>query len=194
MKETPETARVGIRGADTKAIKVFIRQKSTHELNRLERVLLIVGGNNLGKKEGGKQVPNQSAIAVREALEELARFMRTWAPNAEVVTTDIIPRDSEFGFFNARARLIAQYISPQDPKHHHASILRPFLIISRVKASEKYRSKDFFYEGGDRVHMNPAGYAALDSIADWLLADSRGAGDRFDASVHGHVVSFTMKF
>ena len=58
MKETPETARVGIRGADTKAIKVFIRQKSTHELNRLERVVLIVGGNNLGKREGGKQVPN----------------------------------------------------------------------------------------------------------------------------------------
>ena len=113
MEETAETARVGISGGDTKAIKVFLQQKSVHELNRLERVIVLAGGNDLCKRISGpngfRQVPNQTAETVRARLEELARFIQTWVPHADVVTTDVVPRESEGGFHNARARLVGKY-------------------------------------------------------------------------------------
>ena len=195
MKATPQVARVGIRGANIERIKAYIRQRPTRDLERLERVVVVVGGNNICRKgPGNRQLPNESAPKVREGLEGLARFFRTWARNAEVVTTDPIPRESEGGFFICRARLISLHITPQDEKHHHAGCLKVFMIDSRVKASPKYRPKDFFYNGGDMVHLNAMGYDALESITDWLLASTRRAGDRFEANVHGHVVAFNMKF
>ena len=195
MKEEPDTARIGISGADTRTIKVYFQQKSVHQLNILERVVIIAGGNDLCRRAGGnRQVPNQPVETVRARLEELVRFVQAWAPHAVVVTTDLIPRESEGGFFNARARLVARHISPQGHRHHHANFLKCFVINSRVKGSAKYRPKDIYYMGGDMVHMNPDGYEALDRILDWLLAEERREGDAFNESVNGHVVSFSMKF
>ena len=195
MKATPQVARVGIRGANIERIKAYIRQRPTHDLECLERVVVVVGGNNICRKgPGGRQYPNESAREVREGLKGLVRFLQTWVRNAEVVTTNLILRESEGGFFLCHARLISRHITSQDEKHHHAGFLKVFMIDSRVKASPKYIPKDFFCNGGDSVHLNAIGYDALELITDWLLASSRRAGDRFEANVHGHVVAFCMKF
>ena len=195
LREYPGRACAGISGGDIDSAKEYFRKKSVHELALLERVILIFGGNDLCKKgPGGKQLPNKSAEAVCQGLQDLARFVLAWVPNAEVTTTDPLPRNTEGGFANARSRLISRHIVAQDQRHHHAPYIKNFLIISRVKASVTYRPKDLFYEGSDGVHLNATGYDALEMMVDWLVMGVRREGDRFDASVPGHSLSFNMKF
>ena len=193
MRKAAGLACVGIRGADIEVVRHFLSKRSFRELVILRLIVVAVGGNTLAKKSNGKQVPNKTAVETRESLQSLVRHIRTLAPNAIVVTLDLIPRSSR-GFFNCRARVIAQNMISQGPYHHHAEFLDGFLICSRVKASESYRPKDFFYDGGDGVHPNVIGYEALTMITDWLLEQERSAGDAYTFSVRGHSLSVKMKF
>ena len=194
MRVAAGLACVGIRGADTEVVRHFLSKRSFRELVILWLIVVAVGGNNLAKKNGKKeQVPNKTHAKTRESMQSLVRHIRTLAPNAIVVTLDLIPRKSR-GFFNCRARVIARNIVPQGPYHHHAEFLDGFLIVSRVKASESYRPKDFLYDGGDGVHPNVIGYEGPTMITDWLLEQERSAGDAYTFSMRGHSFSVKMKF
>ena len=184
---------VAIRGADTRAVKVYIESKTTWELARIRRCVACVGGNNLAKRVGNEQKPRNSVIEVVQSMEELARFLKTWMPNARITTTDVIPRRSN-GFFNSRIRIITLKIRQQSEDHHHARLGQNFVINSRVSASETYRPKDLFYDGGDGVHMNTFGYDALTALTDWLLESDRVGGESFQCNVHNHSLEIEMKF
>ena len=193
MRVQDGVASVGIRGGDCEAIKAFIRQKPPRYLCKLTSIILVVGGNNLAKRSGGSQVPRQDAQRVSQELEGLVRFLLTFAPNAHVTTTDLIPRRTN-GFFNARARCIAQKIERQNNRHHHVSLLRGFIVISRIKNSEPYVPKDLFFNGSDGVHMNTLGYRAFTAILDWLLQSVRREGDATRITVNEHDITVKMKF
>ena len=193
MKVAPGVASVGIRGGDVEAVKAFLRTKSPHDLIKLRRVVVAIGGNNLARKVGGNQQPNQSTKDTQAEIEGLVRFIASWVPEATVTTIDIIPRSSQ-GWFNCRARLIAKHIKQQGTRHHHCLCFRNFVIDSRVKGSEPLRPKDYFYDGSDNVHMNTIGYEAMTAITDWLLESDRTSADSLQATVRGHEIVVTMKF
>jgi len=193
MRLAAGLACVGIKGGETEAVKEFLKNKSPRALIILRLIVVVAAGNNLAKKQGNKQVPKETATQTRESLQSLVRFIQIRAPNAIVVTTDLIPRSTS-GFFNSRARVIARNMVAQSPTHHHAEFLNSFLIISRVKASETYRPKDLFYQGGDGVHPNVVGYEALTMITNWLLEKERPLGDEYHLTIRGHSLTVKMKF
>ena len=193
MRMAAGLACVGIRGADIEIVRQFLSKRSFRELVILRLIVVAVGGNTLAKKINGKQEPNKTAVETRESLQSLVRHVKTLAPNAIIITLDLIPRSSR-GFFNCRARVIARNMIQQGPYHHHAEFLDGFLICSRVNASESYRPKDLLYDGGDGVHPNVFGYEALTKITDWLLEQERSAGDAYTFAVCGHSLTVKMKF
>ena len=189
----PNRATVGIRGGDCQSVKSYFAYRSVRDLSRLRKIVILVGGNDLARRQDGVQIPNRSAQEVRQQIEGLIRYVKAVNPQAEVTTLDIIPRKSE-GFFNSRARCVAAGIGQQTPDHHHISLLKGFIINSRVKSSERYRPKDLFYNGADGTHMNNIGYEVLSKIMDWILESSRDMGDSTRISVHDHEITVKMKF
>ena len=194
MHEDPNVASVGIRGGDTESVKAYLRQKGARHLCLLTKVVLYIGGNNLAQRRDGTQIPKQTAQEVSLAIEGLVRFILAFIPNADVTTMDLLPRSTN-GFFNCRARCIARGLVQQDTnRHHHALILKGFLIKSRVKTAENFVPKDLFYRNSDGVHLNTLGYSALEQVNKWLFESVRRLGDTTRVIVHEHEIGVNMKF
>ena len=90
MRMAAGLACVGIRGADIEIVRQFLSKRSFRELVILRLIVVAVGGNTLAKKINGKQEPNKTAVETRESLQSLVRHVKTLAPNAIIITLDLL--------------------------------------------------------------------------------------------------------
>jgi lysophospholipase L1-like esterase len=188
----PGVAYIGVRGGGCGHVPEAAKSKNAVTRAAVERIIVIVGGNDLSVKKLGVISPSPLGVrGVREKLERLVRDLQLWMPNAWVNTADIIPRRSN-GFFNSRVRAIGQYIEQQG-RHHYISLHKNFYIDARTKTTERYCILDSLYSG-DGVHLNDVGYGVLRRVCEWLIEGGRGVGERLDFSVAGRVVTIRMKF
>ena len=111
IERDPQVAVVGIRGGTCMHVKERLKSYAAQKLANVASVSMIVGGNDLERKNKGLG-EKTAMVDVQRDLESLVEFVANLMPKAKIITYDLIPRKSTGSIFNCRARAMSTISGP----------------------------------------------------------------------------------
>jgi hypothetical protein len=111
---------VAIPGGQLQHVSGFFDDARSNTFREIRNIMIIgMGMNDVCKKgPNNVQVPHHDKAKVLKDYETLINELHGKFPFARILTTDVIPRQTE-GFANHDAAFIADKMSQQCPLHHH---------------------------------------------------------------------------
>jgi hypothetical protein len=121
---------------------------------------------------------------LKRRLEELVRWIRVKVPGATIVTMDVVPRESDGGFFCVAVRWLAVGVECQGVWHKHVGWSRALMyesrvgcrgVVKRARVEQRYvvRSELFRVDG---VHLGEVAQGYLDACAIFAVGLGDGEG------------------
>lgn len=157
-----------ISGGGVEEVKCVVERK-WGALRTVECVVLLIGGNDATRMRDGVQLPRAGYEEMKEMQEGLVRWVKGKIPHVKVVTMDIVPRDSERGFFNVLVRRLAHGIESQGDYHRHVNWSGALIWESRVKAVKRYRIRAQYFRD-DGVHLSEDGQDFMEVCVCYAVA------------------------
>jgi hypothetical protein len=130
---------VAIPGGQLQHVSGFFDDARTNTYCQVRNIMIIgIGMNDLCKKgPNDAQVPHHDKVKVLKDYENLINELHAKFPFTWILTTDIIPRQTE-GFANHNAALIADKMSQQYPLHHHLNFFKKYTRHHGQALKEQY--------------------------------------------------------
>ena len=166
----------------------ILKKKAENRLKRITRIILLLGGNDYGRREKNKIKITMTREELAAWMDHMASWILSEIPDVEVRTLDIIPWRSVGGkFANGVRQLHFDVVRVHPTRHRHVSTWKIFTTENKglslpneqshtLKIEEqKGRSpegntvvglRDEFF-APDGVHLNYLGQQALFEVLKW---------------------------